>query len=647
MEKLVPWQFESGAIHYSTNLKNDIYINRIIQNYLEIGNHDHNFLLVGPKGIGKTLFINLKSHTYRQNFTNRGVQFYPYSGQLCENLILDNNLLSKEDLLRYAKENNWIRIWRLVLSIIACQTTNITLEDPIIQKLCGNTNRTSISSLLTTILSDRSELDVYFSGLQYMTKKIEEINNAVCIFLDNIDQAFEQFLMEYHYSDYADYRVPPSVQIWNSAQTGLLAAIYDLNRHNSHLKIYATLRSEAIKSLVSSTAINYTNYCVQLKYSKEEVKKIFEKNIDLIHDEDYVIFSSKDQMQKFLGVKSIGHKVARTPNGIRMNEPIFEYLYRHSFGRPRELVLLGHQLYNNVICSPDYKEVSTRERIKRIRAEVNKVSEMLLEYYLKEIIPKFDMSELYSFIKTIQSNVVPSEYVLKSNEELLKKYFAMGLIGFIQRDVQEKNESIYFQKFLPVAEYSFKEDISLPNTKYFITHPCLDKTLSKVLGLNYYNPHNIIGRNKKFIDHIDFTKIYDVAFSYANTPEERQYVEEVADNLNRKNVKVFYDHFNIKETWGADLTQSLSNIYNSFSKFCVIFISKNYVERKWTQFELEEALKRHKQNKFRYLLPVRFDKTPVPEIKNLGYLNSFEYTPSELADMICLMLKENSVVEGG
>ena len=639
MEKLIPWQFESGAIHYSTELRNDIYLNRVLQSYLEVGNHDHRFVLVGPKGIGKTLFINLKSHTYRNEFKDKGVRFYPSSGQLCENLILDNNLLSKEDLLRFSNVNVWSRIWRLVLSVIACKSSGISCEDPIIQKLSADS--TSISTLLTTILSERSELDHYLSGLKYMTQRIEEINHAVCIFMDNIDQAFEQFLLEYHHSDYDDYRLPPAALIWKGAQSGLLAAIYDLNRHNSHIKVYSTLRSEAINGINNSTAINYSNYCVHLKYSREEVKTIFEKNISLIDDRDYAMPEAKDPVQKFLGVKRISHAVAKSPNGIKISEPIFEFLYRHSFGRPRELVLIGYRLYNNLVCGPDYQVLNSKERIRRIRGEVNKISEELLEYYLKEIIPKFDKNELFNFIKTIQSNVVPSEYILKSNEALVKKYFSIGLLGFVQREINTLDENIYYQKFLPVAESSFKEDISLPNTKYYLTHPCLDKTLAKVLGLNYYNPYNIIGKNKKFKDHIDFSKIYDVAFSYANTPVERQYVEEVADNLNRKNIKVFYDQFNMKETWGSDLSQSLSNIYNSFSKFCVIFISKTYVSRKWTIFELEEALKRHKQSKFRYLLPVRFDDTPLPEIEDIGYLNTEEYTPSEMADMICLMLKEN------
>ena len=637
MDKLIPWQFESGAIHYHSTLKNEIYTNRLIENYLEVGNHDHNFVLVGPKGIGKTLFVNLKSHLFRNKF--KGLHFYPTSGQLCENLMLDNNLLSKKDLLRFANESLWPRIWRLVLSITACRASGIPFEVPVLKELVDSSR--SISTLLTTILSNRSELDNYLSGLKYMTQHIEQINSGVCIFLDNIDQAFEHFLMDYDLSDFDDYRTPPSVDLWTFAQIGLLAAIYDLNRHNSHIKVYSTLRSEAVNCLNSPTAINFKKFCVTLKYSKEEVKSIFEKNIEMMDDRDYVKPGGGQWVEKFLGIKKISHISARTPSGIRIYEPIFDFLYRHSFGRPRELVYMGFSLYNNVICSPGFMDLNNKERIHRIRKEVNNLSEELSEYYFKEIIPAFDKQELFDFIKVIQSNVVPSEYILNNNEPLVKKYFSMGILGFIQRDINQNEEHIYTQKFLPVAEHSFKKDVSLPNTKYYLTHPSLDKLLAKVLGLKYYNPYNIIGRNKKFVDHQDFTRIYDVAFSYANTPEERNYVEEVADFLNRKNIKVFYDHFNIEKTWGWDLNQALSNIYNSFSRFCVIFVSRAYVERRWTVYELNEALNRHKQNKKRYLLPVRFDNTPLDAIKDMGYVETKDYTPSELADLICMTIKDN------
>ncbi len=633
----LPWQYDSGKIRYSAELINDIYVNRLIKNYLRTGNHDHNFVLVGPKGIGKTLFLNLKSYLYRNDSHDKGLLFYPSSGQLCENLMLDNNQLSKKDLLRFSGYSIWAKIWRLVLSIIACQVNHVREEeDKLLIDLMEN-NR-SLSTLITTILMNRNMLDKYLERLRTLTQKIERINNGICIFIDNIDQALGQFLTDYDKTDFDDMRVPPAVEVWTGAQMGLLAAIYEINRHNSHIKIFSTIRSEAFICLDDQMKLNYKNYTTSLKYTKDEVKLIFEKNIDLMDPEEYVCPEADDKVERFLGVKKVGHTAAKFPSGTYRVEKPFDFLYRHSFGRPREMVLMGSSLYNYVVGSPGYDLDKPKDRVSKIRSEVNKVSDEILDNYLNEIIPKFDRSQLNQFIKVIQSNVIPSDYILKEQRDLAEHYFSIGLLGFTQKTLNGKDNLL--QKFLPAAEYSYKENVTLPNTKFFVTHPCLDKTLAKVLDLRYYNSFNIIGPNKKFVDHPEYAKIYDVAFSYAN--EERAYVEEVAKHLNQRDVKVFYDHFNKRKTWGMDLNQFLGDVYNSYSKFCVIFVSENYTKKKWTLVELNHAIRRHNEtkNRERYLLPVRFDESPIDGIDGLGYMDTQENTPAELAELIYDLIYE-------
>ncbi len=300
MEKHIPWQFESGTLRYSTDLLEEIYRNKIIDDYLRIGNHDHNFVLVGPKGIGKTLFLNLKSYLYRNEFKDKGIFFYPRSGQLCENLILDNNLLSKEDLLRFTDVFTWSKVWRLILSVVTCQTVHLSFEedemDETLRELLHPPK--SLSTLLTYILLDRSNLDKYLARLNFFTQKVEQISSGICIFIDNIDQAFGHFLTDYHYSDYDDYRIPPAVEVWTSAQMGLMAAIYEMNRHNSHIKIYSTIRLEAFRCINSQMKLNYSNFAIFLKYTKEEVRAIFEKNIDMMEAGDYTNPEKTDCVEK-------------------------------------------------------------------------------------------------------------------------------------------------------------------------------------------------------------------------------------------------------------------------------------------------------------------------------------------------------------
>lgn len=634
MERHTPWQFESGRFRYSRDLLDSIYTNRNIKYFLEIGNHDHNFLLVGPKGIGKTLFINLKSYLYRNDMKDSGIHFYPRSGQLCENLVLDNNSLSKDDLVKFINLSTWTRIWRLVLSTIACQVAGKTVENPILKECIGNAQ--SISMLLTNILMDRRRLEDFLDQLRDLTQIVETINNSVCIFIDNIDQAFGQFLVDYHASDFDDEGNPKAVSVWTNAQTGLMSAIYELNRHNSHIKVYSSIRQEAFACLENQMKLNYRNYATFLSYTKEEVKTIFEKNIELMDRSELVCPEVETPIEQFLGVKNVGHSVAKTPNGTPRREPIFDFLYRHTFGRPRELVFMGDRLYRNVIGNSYYQSASGRERVHMIREEIRKSSDVILDVYLDEIIPKFDRAGLHDFIKTVQSNVIPSDYVKKSQEHLIKKYFSIGILGFTQRNLRSNKEHELEQKFLAAAEHSYKENLTLPNTKYFLTHPCLDRTLSRVLDLSFYNPYNIVGNKKKFQDHPDFTQIYDVAFSYSYGDGE--YVEEVANQVNRYDLKVFYDKENIKRSWGYDLEQYLSNVFGSYAKFCVLFISKSYMNGHWSMFELEEVLKRYDslKDRSRFILPVKLDdiEIEIESLKNVIFLDARRYTQQELAEII-------------
>jgi len=129
------WQYESGTLKYNSETVSNIYINKNISNFLEIGDHDHNLVLIGPKGVGKTLFLNLKSYLIRENYIQKGVKVYPLGNQLCENLILDNKRLGKRELIRFSELSLWNKIWRLAISLITCKTLEIRIENQLLNEL--------------------------------------------------------------------------------------------------------------------------------------------------------------------------------------------------------------------------------------------------------------------------------------------------------------------------------------------------------------------------------------------------------------------------------------------------------------------------------------------------------------------------------
>ena len=103
---------------------------------------------------------------------------------------------------------------------------------------------------------------------------------------------------------------------------------------------------------------------------------------------------------------------------------------------------------------------------------------------------------------------------------------------------------------------------------------------------------------------------YDIALSFAG--EEREYVRSVAEALLKLGIKVFFDNFEIDELWGKFLPEYLREIYRHKARYCIIFISKNYVRKIMTKVERYAALERAIREDKEYILPARFDDTPVP-----------------------------------
>jgi hypothetical protein len=138
------------------------------------------------------------------------------------------------------------------------------------------------------------------------------------------------------------------------------------------------------------------------------------------------------------------------------------------------------------------------------------------------------------------------------------------------------------------------------------------------------------------------TTKYDVALSFAG--ENREYVHEVANGLRVAGVSVFYDAFERTELWGKDLIEHLAEIYGQHSRFVVMFISKEYVEKAWTTHERRHAQDRALLAREEYILPARFDDTPVPGMTSTVAFQDLRHTnPSELVSLIIAKLRQKAL----
>jgi TIR domain len=103
---------------------------------------------------------------------------------------------------------------------------------------------------------------------------------------------------------------------------------------------------------------------------------------------------------------------------------------------------------------------------------------------------------------------------------------------------------------------------------------------------------------------------WDVALSFASA--QRDYVEKVASALKARGVRCFYDADEQIELWGKYLAEELPGIYGEQAAAVVVFVSAEYAARDWTRLERRAALNRAVRERREYVLPARFDDTPLP-----------------------------------
>ena len=113
---------------------------------------------------------------------------------------------------------------------------------------------------------------------------------------------------------------------------------------------------------------------------------------------------------------------------------------------------------------------------------------------------------------------------------------------------------------------------------------------------------------------------HDVALSFAG--EDRHHAEELAALLKKDKYKVFYDEYERVQLWGENLYDKFFEIYKNKSRYCIMFVSKYYAQKLWTNHERQSAQARALRENVAYILPIRLDDTEIPGIlPTIGYLD--------------------------
>jgi hypothetical protein len=280
------------------------------------------------------------------------------------------------------------------------------------------------------------------------------------------------------------------------------------------------------------------------------------------------------------------------------------YLLNQNILDERSIDLLVNELSSDPIFS--YDDINSTHSGKR------KVDFATLQMILYDLDKKGILENKGKARNYIENN---KEVVSSLFEEFLNsisKSLDPSYLNFIAENLISKSKTRILVEFNDLASITSKETIHrLIDSRILISSYDKGKNFVSVSHDAFIDP--IISLNEKIKKNSGFRKIdnymdefekirlevkekiknkrgnskYDIAISFAG--EDREITKEIAILLNKKGVDLFFDEFQKAKLFGKNLYDYLSKVYNEESKYCLMIISKYYVEKEWTGLERESA----------------------------------------------------------
>ena len=200
------------------------------------------------------------------------------------------------------------------------------------------------------------------------------INTQIVFFIDNVDEYFRPVMEDRSAGAkgrHSLYR-NRSNAVWSLAQIALASVAYELEKTNHHIKIYCTIRHEAFLKMpeFEGDAFQISGRCTKIEYTRDDLEKIFLKNIDITPRDRLVEPDNADPMVRLVGKANttVDHRFVSRP------EPIFDYFLRHTLYRPRDLMFIGGEI---VKINPGERSAPA------IRAAVDRATKTIVEFDIR------------------------------------------------------------------------------------------------------------------------------------------------------------------------------------------------------------------------------------------------------------------------
>ncbi len=451
------------------DLKHVVFRNELVDDFLQMRNK---CFLAATKGLGKTLLLTFKRQLLATDSRGQAVTMIP-EGRPYLDFMDELRQLPKNYYEPLADLNLSKRIWSasLRISAISHHADQVdSAEDAEELKLFPRT-------MQRWLLGKKIESTVVFRELtslslgtlnrllndteNFLAKKTRAIHSGTCFFVDKVDQAIRG--------------LPP--QAWIYVQAGLIEAAWDMMSSNRHIRVFATIRQEAFSNYQSDIKNNLFGATTSLQYSEEELAQMMDK---LAH-----CYEGCSNFNEFVGFNVIRHPRRPSP------EDCFHFVRRHTFGRPRDLVMIASEISARRGTLDEKKlgdivhGISATSLINNIFAEVSVLLDCLHDeeqrtrffgFVPQNILRHSDVLRICESFNGLEAGTL-----LSMGENLTGIYhpfrdlYLAGLLGAVGLDAES---GLSLQRFRQPHDFLAIKSFELPASDYYLLHPALNRYMT-------------------------------------------------------------------------------------------------------------------------------------------------------------------------
>jgi class 3 adenylate cyclase len=320
-----------------------------------------------------------------------------------------------------------------------------------------------------------------------LERQVRSLHSGIFVFVDKLDQALR--------------RLPRAV--WVHMQAGMIEAAWDLMNANRHVKIFATIREEAFSAYESDIKTNLYGAISTIRYTKHELFELLEK---LTHY--YEGLPLRDFM--LLDVVSNGRSAHR--------EGTFDFLCRHTLGRPRDLVILASEISRNrrKLDERTFMRLVQDTSAGLLVANVFDEMRVFLEVLC-------DREKRARFFASLPYDVLSHEEVIevwcsfhgvdrayfdahgRDADDVyhpFRELFECGLLGVLGADPAGERQ---VQRFRQPHDAVGGSRHDLPRSRYYLLHPSLRALIEPLPGGGRFHAirHVVIGHGEPWLRHWD------------------------------------------------------------------------------------------------------------------------------------------------